>query len=284
MREVPCPQCGEYLGVPAEFERGPIRCGSCSRVIQAQEHSPQQNPAPQSQADSRRGDDDDASSRNTRLDDDGQPKPRRSRARNDELPPNRPRRNRSLLVVLGFLTVFGLVCCGCGGVLVWQVFKPEWSPYTTPEFTVTFPKPPTYSDTTYTTGEGKTEKFQQYLCQLLIQQQAFVVMHTPLPKGTGKVWREAQMNALIDELKKGGQFGFQETSRTSMVISGQQGLQVEGTGQQPQMERAAMVIRLVAVESRMYLLVVVGNDRGKMAANMQRFFDSFTLTPTAPKE
>ena len=282
MREVPCPQCGEYLGVPPEFERGPIRCGACSRVIQSHEHSPHQNSAPQSQADSRRDyDDDDDSTRNTRLDDDGSRKPRKSRSRRDaEAPPSRPRTNRLLFVLMGWLTLFGVVCCGCGGFVVWQVAKPEWEPYPTREFTVTFPKTPTFADTTYTSSEGKTERLQQYVSQLPIQQQSFIVMHTPLPKGTGKVWREAQMNALLDELKKSGQLGFQETSRTSMVISGQQGMEVEGTGQHPQLGRSTMILRLVPVERRMFVLVALGKDRPRMAANMQRFFDSFVVTPS----
>jgi hypothetical protein len=285
VREVPCPQCGEYLGVPVEFERGPIRCGACSRVIQAHEHSPQQNRAPQSAADTRQDDDDD-SSRNTRLDDDGQPKQRKPRTRreDDDSPPRKPRSNRLLLVLFGWVTVFGLVCCGCGGVAIWQVSKPEWTPYTTKEFTVTFPKAPTYSDTVYTTGDGKTERLQQYLSQLPFQQQSYIVLHTPLPKGTGKVWREAQMNALVDELKKSGQFGFQETSRTNKVISGQPGIEVEGTGQHPQAGQSTMIVRLVVIERRMFVLVALGKDRKKMAENMQRFFDSFIVTPAAVKE
>jgi hypothetical protein len=275
VREVPCPQCGEYLGVPVEFERGPIRCGSCSRVIQAHEHTPQRN-TPQA--------DDDPSTRNTRLDDDGTPKPRRSRRPDDGDGPRKPRSNRLLLVVFGWLVVFGVVCCGCGGFLVWEAFKPTWEPYNTAEFTVTFPKPPTYSDTAYTTGEGKTERMQQYLSQLPLQQQVFVVMHTPLPKGTGKVWREAQMNAIVDELKKSGQFGFQETKRTDMIISGQQGMQVEGTGQHPQLGQSSMVLRLVPVKNRMFILVALGKDNKQSASNRQRFFDSFIVSPSNVKE
>ena len=285
MREVPCPQCGEYLGVPVEFERGPIRCGACSRVIQAHEHSPQQNRTPQSAADTRPYDDDD-SARNTRLDDDGQPKQRKPRTRrdDDDAPPSKPRSKRLIWVLVGWLTVFGLMCCGCGGVAIWQVSKPEWSPYTTPEFTATFPKTPTYSDTVYTTGDGKTERLQQYLSQLPIQQQAFVVMHTPLPKGSGKVWREAQMNALVDELKKGGQFGFQETSRTNVVISGLPGIEVEGTCQHPQAGRSTMIVRVLVFERRIYALVALGKDRKKMGEHMQRFFDSFIASPSTVKE
>jgi hypothetical protein len=281
VREVPCPQCGEYLGVPPEFERGPIRCGACSRVIQAHEHSPQQNRASQSAADSRQDDDDD-STRNTRLDDDGQPKQRKSRVRSQQ--EVEPRKPRIVWVLVGLFTVFGLVCCACGGVAIWQVSKPEWTPYTTPEFTVTFPKTPTYSDTIYTTGDGKTERLQQYASQLLFQQQAYIVMHTPLPKGSGKVWREAQMNSLVDELKKSGQFGFQETARTNMVISGQPGIEVEGKGQQPQLGPCTMILRLVVVERRIFVLVALGKDRKKMADNMKRFFDSFIVTPSTVKE
>jgi hypothetical protein len=277
VREVPCPQCGEYLGVPVEFERGPIRCGSCSRVIQPHEHSPQQN---RTYDDAK---DDDPSTRNTRLDDDGRSKPRRSR-RPDDDEPRKPRTNRFLMVAVGWMVLFGVVCCGCGGFLVWEAFKPSWEPYSTAEFTVTFPKPPTYSDTAFTTAEGKTERLQQYLSQLPLQQQAYVVMHTPLPKGSGKVWREAQMNAIVDELKKGSQFGFQETKRTNMIISGQQGMEVEGTGLLPQVGKSTMVLRLVPVEKRMFILVAVGRDRGRMAANMQRFFDSFIVSPSKVQE
>jgi len=285
VREVPCPQCGEILGVPPEFARGPIRCGACGRIIEAHEHSPGGSAAPPSAPKPRYDDADANESRNTRLDDEGDGPKRR------EKPAVSTGGGRSMFrVIATLLVIFGILtagCCGCGGFLAWQVLKPTWEPFTAADFTIVFPRPPESERKSFTRADGTKGTLQQYNSILMLQQQVFVLLIDDLPKEArgGAVWREAQLNGMIDELKKAGLLGFKETARRDATVGGMPGREVDGTGMHPQFGPVSITVRLVIANRKVYALVALGKDAAKLEANKSRYFESFQLRePDAPKE
>src|SRR5437016_213055 len=132
----PCPQCGEYLEVPAAMLGQPVRCGNCERIF-----TPRETPSAAEFDEPVRS-----------------PRPRRESAAS----PPRSSTRRVLFIVFGLLGILGLLCCGGFGYLVYVAMNPSWKTYTSPtgEFSAKFPGD-TQSGTRLTgrPGESASEIF-----------------------------------------------------------------------------------------------------------------------------
>jgi hypothetical protein len=124
----PCPQCGEYLEVPAAMLGQPVRCGNCSRIFTPRESL-------------------------SAAEFDAAP-PRRRRRQYPETE-SRSSTRRVLLIIFGVLGLLGLVCCGGLGYFVYVAMNPTWKPYDSPtgEFSGKFPGDPVAG--TCLSGRGK---------------------------------------------------------------------------------------------------------------------------------
>jgi hypothetical protein len=282
------------LGIPPEFKNSPIRCGACNRVIQQTEH---RGGAPGRCVDDVArftAEDDDTVNRNLAYDDDDlgnastRRRQRRSRTEADDDTTSTPRKPRWILGVLAGLTALGLVCCGCAGFIVYKATELSWSNYTPSgnEFTATFPREPIYDSQQFTWPDGSQGKIHQYLSSLMFQRQLYMVQFTDLPRGLGgKVWRDVQLNAMLDEMKKPGSFMLKEEGRTETSLGGQPAKEVYGPCNHPEYGDGYMFSRVAIINQRVYVLIALGKDRGSIEERKDRFFNSLSVqTMNAPRE
>ena len=273
VREIACPGCGEVLGVPAELDGSPIRCGVCERIIQTGERTTESRPRRSEERDDDRRDRDERRPR------------RRSRADADF---DRPQKKSGCGVwvwILGITAVLVLGCCGGGGVLLNMfVINPKWEKFTPPDarWSAEFPGKPTM-ETKPIEGVAGAGNGTYYTGQRMFGQEAYLVGYADMTTDKFNfVSPEQVMNESLDGILK-GPLSAREISRRNLKMSGVDAKElvidvtVAGAG------NGRMVVRVLVADDRFYTLIAVkmGSD-GKNPEHAEKFFNSFGVTAKAP--
>ncbi len=266
MREIPCPHCGEWLGIPPEFANRPVRCGSCQKVISPGEHSPHSNaPLPPPTA----------------------PTPARARYDDDEAyrPERKPRGKIWLWLLLGFGGL-SLLCCGGGAVIAWRGMNPKWQEFRPEggEFAAIFPGKPKLETKPFNWPNGTTGTARLYHAERMGGPAGFHVHFLDIPKTQLKGSEDFLLNAMIEEIKKSDLPSFAEVSRKPVSGTNYEGKEVEATFQHPKHGTGIAFLRIAVVGERIFVLMALGKDRKRLLPEKDRFFDSFVPTLAVEKK
>ncbi len=268
VREIPCPGCGEILGVPEELDGGPIRCGVCERVIQTGERSADNRPRR-----SEEREDDDAPRRRPRADDDF----------------DRPRKKKSgcgpWVWILGIIGVLALVCCGGGGVLLNMfVISPKWEKFTPPDarWSAEFPGKPTMETKPIENVPGAGNG-TYYTGQRLFGQEAYLVGYADLKAENMQfVSAEQVMNESLNGILK-GPMSAREVSRRNLKMTGVDAKELVIDVTVANAGSGRMVVRVLVADDRFYTLIAVKmGSGGKNPEYAEKFFNSFSVTAKPP--
>jgi hypothetical protein len=187
--------------------------------------------------------------------------------------------------VIGLLVLFGVGCCGCGGIgLFLIVATPKWEPFT-PEngaFTADFPGKPEHKSEVVNWPDGKEGTSEQYAAVRPLNGDGFAVHYVNLPKS----WQVAKsedwlLKQGLEEIKK-GTTNFTLVSSTRLkVMDKYEAMDVDGTATDPKVGLLNVQLRVLIVGDRLYMLFAAGKDKKKLGPEKDRFFSSFK--PTDPK-
>lgn len=283
MQETQCPQCGEWLGVPPEFADRPIRCGACGRIIPPHERTGSVPVPPPPPPPPYRG--------SPRFPDDDTPGPPPTGPRFPDRDDDRdypPRRKGGGLWWLWLLLALGgFSCCGCCGVLGLLNMANQWKSFTAKDgaFTADFPGDPVYTTEAFNWKDKDTTPgtSHQYGALQLMNAQAFAVHYADMPKSM-KPFRPSDKKLLELGLEdfKANTTNFTEQNRAETTVGKHKALDVEGTFTDPKHGLLYVFVRAVIVGDRVFILIAAGKEKGKLAPQKDRFFNSFK--PADPKE
>jgi hypothetical protein len=277
MPEITCPHCGQRLEVPADLVGQQMLCGACECVIE-----------PQAPTLARRA---------TRIRedyDDEEPRPRR-RFRDDEddgepLPRRRRKKKGSLLwlwLLLGFGGV-ALIAAVVGGIVFigYKIANPSWKSFTPPDgrFTADFPGGnPKMQNQPIPRPNGPTIPMTIYLAETSFGREAYFVGYMDIspdemPRSRGEI--ETILNSGLDGMKDKSPNGgtMKEIRRSNLTMSGQPAKELVADFTDPAACSGRAVVRIVLIDNRVYILMVLGIGNGVSPANTERFFSSFKPT------
>ena len=284
MREVPCPGCGEILGVPKELEGGAIRCGVCERVIDTSQSSPAARPQRSESRDEERADKRRLRDSDDHRDDDA-PRPRRLSREDDDS--DRPKKKSGCGVWVWIILIFGVlgvVCCGGGGFLVYKFAgDPKWEKFTPADarWSADMPGQPKMETKPLVGAVGDATYFTS---QRMFGQEAYLVGYGDLAQGEAGFVNDFVMKESLDGILK-GPMSPKEVSRKDLNMSGVAAKELVVDVTDPQNGSGRMIVRVLIADNRIYTLIAV--KMGKSGQNPEladKFFNSFVLTPKTPQK
>jgi hypothetical protein len=251
----PCPQCGEYLDVPAAMLGQPVRCGNCSRIFTPRESlSAVEFDAPIVQ---------------------------RRRRRDYPAAESRSSTRRVLLIIFGVLGLVGFVCCGGLVYFVYVAMNPTWKPYDSPtgEFSGKFPGDPVAG--TCLTGRGKEPATEISAHRKLFQENYFVYFIPLTDPADKRKTSDTLLNEFADGLLTQNPASTEVRPRVKRTHGGHEAMDVC----LELLDERHLQARIVLTDKYAYVVGVTHQHQPDEAYWVNEFIDAFqpnAVNPAAP--
>jgi hypothetical protein len=248
----PCPNCGDYLDVPEEMARRPVRCATCQKVF---------TPAGGGLSED---DVDDRSARRNRYDDD---------------PPRRKRRVWPW--VFGILGLALFCCCGTVLYMAQQFLNPDWQAFESQAQGFTAEFPAEVEEQVKLTGRADGEKAPVFRAvRTIIVDEEYTIRCIPLTAKDRNRKPDTLLNELADAEISLHAVGRQMKPRVRRTYDGHEAMEFAvkmkaGTHLQA---------RIVLAEKKAYILTVNGPGAPDQSSWVDKFFDNFKVVDEVKKD
>ncbi|CAN5123789.1 hypothetical protein BH11PLA2_BH11PLA2_14070 [soil metagenome] len=250
----PCPHCGEYLEVPPELRRTPVRCASCQKVF---------TPGASNDVN------------------DEVPTVGRRRGRDDFAEPRKRGSRKVLWIVIGVLLLGGLVCCGGIGFMAMKMFKPTWQPFQSAagQFTTKFPAPPTEAASLFPDRDDqKVMEVTATRTMLGQPYEEYFITYFTLTAADKKMPTDDLLNELANKLTT-IHSGTLSRPRIRISPGGHEGLEFALDID----NNTHLQARIILANNRAYIIGVNGLGKPDESPWVREFLDAFTPTEAAKK-